>query len=138
MGASKWTQLAAGGSYVLPSTTGQAGKFLQTDGTNYVWETSGLSWTNITSNTTATSGNGYFVDTSGGAFTLTLPASATYGDTVAIVDQSGSFAVGGSNNLTVARNGLVIQGNSDDMTCDVKNAAFELVYSDATNGWRIV
>ena len=37
-----WTSFVVGASYVLPSTTGQAGKYLQTpDGVNYSWQFSG-------------------------------------------------------------------------------------------------
>ena len=36
--------------------------------------------------TTAVAGNGYFIDTTSAAHTLTLPASATIGDFIAIKD----------------------------------------------------
>jgi len=39
-----------------------------------------------TANFTATNGEGYFVDTSSGAVTVTLPASPTVGNIVAISD----------------------------------------------------
>ena len=46
-------------------------------------------------------GEGYFVDTSSSAITMTLPSSATQGDEVSIIDYAGTFD---TNNLTVGRN----------------------------------
>jgi hypothetical protein len=50
---------------------------------------------------TAANGEGYFVDTSSGALTVTLPA-ATAGNIVAVADYTRTFA---TNNLTIAPNG---------------------------------
>ena len=88
----------------------------------------------ITGNTNAASGNYYFVDTSGGVVTLTLPTTALLGDTIRIIDMSGTFD---TNNLTVARNSHKIQRDAADLTVDTEGAAFDLVYSNATNGWLL-
>ena len=88
----------------------------------------------ITGNTNAASGNYYFVDTSGGVVTLTLPTTALLGDTVRVIDMSGTFD---TNNLTVARNSHKIQRDAADLTVDTEGAAFDLVYSNATNGWLL-
>lgn len=95
----------------------------------------GFTWnsTDITSATTLVKGTGYFVNTSGGAVTVTLPASPNRGDTIKIIDL-GSAA---TNNITVARNSEKIQGLSEDMTVSTDEAAFGLVYSGSTNGWRL-
>lgn len=53
----------------------------------------------ISSNTSATCGNTYMADTSGGAFNLTLP-SPTSGCFVGVVDATGTFD---TNNLTLVR-----------------------------------
>ena len=37
LAAGKWQLFAEGGDYVLPTTTGNSGKFLSTDGTDYTW-----------------------------------------------------------------------------------------------------
>ncbi|MDO9182225.1 MAG: hypothetical protein Q7U04_07440, partial [Bacteriovorax sp.] len=66
--------------------------------------------------------------------TLTLPASATIGNTIRLIDAAGSFDI---NNLTVARNGLKIMGLAEDMTVANKNTSIELVYYNAASGWRI-
>ena len=44
-----------------------------------------------TSPFTSVSGNGYFLNTSGGAITITLPASPSAGDIVAIKDYLGTW-----------------------------------------------
>jgi hypothetical protein len=57
----------------------------------------------------AVAGEGYFVNTTSGVITVTLPTSASIGDQIAIKDYAGTFA---TNNLTIARNGHNIQGVS--------------------------
>lgn len=76
----------------------------------------------------------YFVDTSSNVVTATLPASPTIGDTIRFIDVSGSFD---ANAFTVDRNGKVIMGDAADLTVDSENAAFDLVFSNDTYGWRI-
>lgn len=134
LAATKWELFAEGGSYILPATTGNTGKYLSSDGTNYVFANGETNWTSISTTHTAASTERLFTDTSGGAFTVTLPASPSIGDFVELTDGASTWD---TNNLTVARNGSVIQGNAADMLCDVKDAGLTLVYSDATNGWRI-
>jgi hypothetical protein len=95
----------------------------------------GMAWAIANSNITLSANNGYFVDTSGGAKTMTLPASATIGDTVRINDLAGTFS---SNNLTVARNGSNIQGVALDLVVSVDQSSFGLVYSNGTYGWKLL
>ena len=64
-----------------------------------------------TANFTAASGEGYFCDTSSGAFTLTLPSSPSVGDIVALKDYGSSFA---TNNLTIGRGGSNLNGTAAD------------------------
>src|SRR5210317_1082086 len=92
-----------------------------------------VNWQSVqTSGFTAVAGNGYFVDTTSGAITVTLPASATLGDQIAIKDYAGTFA---SNNLTIGRNGHNIQGVANDSLISTNRASLLLVYVDATKGW---
>ena len=86
----------------------------------------------ITSNTTMVAGRGYFVNTTGGAVSMTLPASATIGDLVVIKDYAGTFA---TNNLTIQRNGHNVQGNAGDISVSTNRASLVLVYVDSTKGW---
>jgi hypothetical protein len=85
-----------------------------------------------TASFTAVSGNGYFVDTSGGAVTLTLPASPSAGDIVGLNDYARTFA---TNNLTIARNGSNIQGVATDGTFSTNGQSTMFVYVDGTQGW---
>jgi hypothetical protein len=92
------------------------------------WET-----TKKTANFDATSGEGYFVDTTGGAITMTLPASPSAGDIVAAKDYDGTF---GTNNFTINRNSEPINGgNAINPVIDTSGASIVLVYVDATQGW---
>src|SRR6056300_174597 len=61
------------------------------------WQTGDIK----TATFTATSGEGYFANTSGGAFTMNLPAG-TAGNIVSVVDYTNTFQ---TNNLTITPNG---------------------------------
>ena len=88
----------------------------------------------VTSNTTMVSGRGYFVNTTSGAITMTLPASANRGDEVHVIDYA---ATADTNNITIGRNSHKIQGASSDLTVATERAAFTLVYVDSTQGWLL-
>ena len=95
----------------------------------------GTAWQSVvTSNTTMVAGRGYFVNTAGGAITMTLPSSASQGDTIQIIDYG---ATADTNNITIGRNSHKIQGDSADLTVSTERAAFSLVYADATQGWLL-
>ncbi len=85
-----------------------------------------------TSPFTATSGSGFFINTTGGAVTVTLPSSPSAGDIVAIKDYKDTFQ---TNNLTVARGGSKLAGFCLCATVDTQGAALTLVYVDGTQGW---
>jgi len=92
-----------------------------------------VNWQSVqTTGFTAVAGNGYFVNTTSGAITVTLPASASLGDQIAIKDYAGTFA---SNNLTIGRNGHNIQGVANDSLISTNRASLLLVYVDSTKGW---
>ena len=91
------------------------------------WQT-----TKKTSDFTAESGKGYFIDTSSGAVAMTLPSSPSAGDIVGFRDYITSF---NSNNLTINRNGQKLMGNEGNKTISENNTSMTLVYVDATQGW---
>ena len=62
--------------------------------------------------------------------TITLPASPSAGWEVVI-------SVGNFVNTVVGRNSQNIMGLAEDMTINVINSTVNLVYIDATRGWRI-
>ena len=95
----------------------------------------GTAWQAIkTANFTAVAGEGYFVNTTGGVITATLPASATIGNEVSIIDYAGTAD---TNNITIGRNGHNIQGAASDLVVSTERAAFTLVYVDSTQGWLL-
>jgi hypothetical protein len=87
-----------------------------------------------TGNFTAVSGEGYFCNTTSGAFTVTLPASPSAGDIVSISDYAQTFD---TNNLTIGRNSSNIAGQAQDSVVGTEGIAITLVYADATKGWLV-
>jgi len=88
----------------------------------------------VISNTQLVTSNSYWCDTSSGVITLTLPATATKGDTIEIFDVANNFHV---NAITVNRNGHLIMGTAENLTVNTEGAGFALVYYNASRGWRI-
>ena len=85
-----------------------------------------------TASFTAVSGNGYFVNTTSGAITVTMPATPSAGDIVALQDYAGTW---GTNNVTIGRNGSNIGGIAVDPTLSTSDQSITLVYVDSTRGW---
>ena len=92
----------------------------------------GLTYVYKTANYTAVDKEGVLANTSGGAFTVTLPATPSTGAQVVVADAGG---VWGTNNLTVARNGSTISGLAEDMVLDINGASVQFVYDGTT--WEI-
>jgi hypothetical protein len=88
-----------------------------------------------TASFTAVSGNGYFVNTTSGAITVTLPASPSAGDIVSVSDYAQTAE---TNNITIGRNGSNIEGNASDLVILHNGIAITFVYADATKGWKVV
>ena len=123
---------------VLPTATGTVDQVIKTDGSgnlSFTTLTSGTSWQAVkTTGFTGAAGEGYFCDTTGGAFTATLPAG-TLGDEISFIDYAGTFD---TNNLTIAPNGAEkIQGSAASLTVSVERAGLTLVYTDGTQGWLL-
>jgi len=89
-----------------------------------------------TASFTAVSGNGYFVNTTSSAITLTLPASPSAGDIVSFKDYAFTFA---TNNLTVDGNGSPIGGvdGTINPTYDTNGTSKTFIYVDGTKGWLV-
>ena len=106
---------------------------LYSDGTNIVKANEYKKWRAITAAETVQAGAQLLCNTSGGAFTVTLPASPALGDEVSFMDQGYDF---NSNALTIGRNGSNIVNAAADLVVNTQGAAFTLVFSgDATTGW---
>ena len=89
-------------------------------------------YTNSPGTVTATSGKGFFLNTTSGTITINLPSSPSFGDIVAIKDYAATFS---SNNVTVGRGGSKIGGESLDAVLSTNGDTITLVYVDATQGW---
>jgi hypothetical protein len=131
--------VASNQEFTLPSTSGSANNIITTNASGVLsmtdintLVTSDIAWQSSvkTGDFTAVAGEGYFVNTTSGAITVTLPSA---GDTVAIKDYAETFA---TNNVTINRNGHNIQGQPNDSILKTNRASVVLVYnSDAVSGW---
>jgi len=87
-----------------------------------------------TSNFTATSGSGFFVNTTSGAITVTLPSSPSAGNIVGVKDYANTAD---TNAITIGRNGSNIQGQAADFQITTEGRSVFLVYVDSTKGWLV-
>ena len=90
-----------------------------------------------TSPFTAATATGYFVNTCGGAVTVTLPASPSAGDIVSLKDYKDTWATA-CKNVTLARNSSKIFGLCIDASLSTSGQVVSMVYVDATQGWENV
>tara|TARA_R110002126_G_scaffold28540_4_gene95147 strand:+ start:1338 stop:2819 length:1482 start_codon:yes stop_codon:yes gene_type:complete len=129
--------VANGGTGI--TSAGTAGNVLTSNGT--AWTSSapaagGITYTvTKTANYTAVANDGVLTNTTGGAFTVNLPASPANGDQVIIADAGGTW---GTNNLTVGRNGNNIADVAQDLVCDISGVSVQFVYnSSGTATWEV-
>ena len=131
--------VASNVTFTLPGADGSVDQALVTDGSgnlSFTTISGGAAWQAVITAdpANAVAGNGYFCNTTGGAFTVTLPTAATIGDFISFIDYAGTFD---TNNLTIGRNGHNIQGAASDLTVATERAGFTLVYVDSTQGWLL-
>lgn len=113
---------------------GASGNVLTSNGT--AWTSAlvpagGLTYVYKTANYTAADKEGVIADTTGGSFTVTLPATPIVGVQVVIAD-GGEF---GANNLMVARNGSTISNLSEDLVIDISGVSVQFLYDGTT--WEV-
>ena len=95
----------------------------------------GISWQSDikTSAFTAVAGEGYWINTTSAAITVTLPASASVGDEIEFTDYARTW---GTNAVTLNPNSLNYQGNSSpNPEYNTDGQHVRIVYSGATQGW---
>lgn len=121
----------------LPGQSGNAGNFLSTNGTVAAWAPALPHPVRKTANYTAVDKDRIEADTTGGAFTITLPASPSEGDYVQVWDGGVTDALNGwaTNKITIARNSSSINGLSQDIECNTRGAALTFEYLNST--WRV-
>jgi hypothetical protein len=82
---------------------------------------------------TAVAGEGYWINTTSNACTVTLPASASVGDQLIFTDYARTW---GTNAVTINPNSLNFQGNTTPQPVyDTNGESIDIVYSGATQGW---
>ena len=101
----------------------------------------GHTWSNISANQTLANGNGYFVDASGGAISLALPATAAVGDTYRVYRISSganqvtstqgagqAIQIGSSASTTGAGGSIATtaQGDCVEIVCHTTNTGFSI------------
>src|SRR5210317_2446604 len=82
---------------------------------------------------TTVAGRGYFINTTSGTVTVTLPASPSAGDVVVLKDYARTW---NTNNVTVAS--ALFDGSSNTNTFSTNGQTVTLVYMDDTKGWSLV
>ena len=91
--------------------------------------------TNSPGSFTAVSGKGYFLNTTSGTITVTLPGSPSAGDIVAFKDYANTWD---TNNVILNNNSLKINGIADTARLNTEDQSVTLVYVDSTKGWRAI
>lgn len=122
------------GSKLVNVGAGTAGQALLSNGSSApTWGAAGLAWQAVqTSGFTAVAGNAYPCNTTSAAFTVTLPASASIGNQIALVDYAGTSA---TNNITLNPNGLKVNGSTNSVIIGQNREGITLTYIDSTQGW---
>jgi hypothetical protein len=122
----------SGDTFTIPS-----GATINNQGTATNFGATGsASWVTTvkTSTFTAVAGEGYFVNTTGGAVTVNLPAGSA-GAVVAVKDYAGTFD---TNKVTLVQNGSdKIGGSTDNSLLETEGLAVTLVFIDSTQGWLV-
>jgi hypothetical protein len=118
--------------FVAPGTSGNLLTSNGTTWTSAVPAPGGIEYEVKTANYTAADKEGILADTSGGAFTVTLPATPATGAQVIVADPTGDWD---SNNLTIGRNGETISDVAQDLICDISGVSVQLVYDGTT--WAV-
>ena len=94
-----------------------------------------VKWQSVkTANFNAKAFEGYWVDTSSSAITVTLPSSPNVGDMIVIGDYASNF---NTNGCVVALNGSNLLGTSVNGKLSTQGQTTALVYADSTKGWLI-
>jgi hypothetical protein len=119
----------SGDDFIIP-----AGATLTNNGTASGFASIAWQSTIVTTSTlTAVAGNGYWIDTTSNACTVTLPASASVGDQIIFSDYKRTW---GTNAITINQNSLNFQGfTSPNPEYNTSGQTVSIVYSGSTQGW---
>ena len=76
----------------------------------------------------------YYVNTTAGAITLTLPGAPVFGDKIVIIDLNRTFS---TNPCTLSRNGKNINSVAANYVARVTSSKITLEFINNTIGWRL-
>src|SRR6056300_1667778 len=98
----------------------------------------GVNWQSVftgdgSTGLTAVAGRGYFIDTTSGTVTVTLPTSPSAGDVVVLKDYARTW---GTNAVTTAS--ALFDGVSRTQSFSTNGQTVTLVYMDGTKGWSLI
>ena len=121
------------------SNAGSNGQFLSKQSGN----TGGLTWADITSGTTwdmtvktsaftAVSGNGYLLNTTSAAISITLPSSPSNGDIIEVKDIAGTAS---TNQISLLLNGNKFDGQTITARLHDARISVAILYTGSTYGW---
>ena len=119
---------------VTESSNSDAALNLSGNATVFVGATAedlGTTWVRKTTTYTAAVNDAIIADTSGGVWTLTLPAGPALGAYIRILDGANLA----TNNLTVSRNGQTIEGDAEDLVINIGGVSVDLVFDGTT--WQV-
>jgi len=125
------------GSTITIGSSGQTVAVACGATTSGMGRTGTVNWctTAKTSPFTATNGTGFFVNTTSGVITVTLPSSPSGGDIIAIKDYARTFSC---NKVTLCRNGSKLCGACSNSDFTTKGLSATLIYVDNTKGWQLI
>ena len=120
---------ASGDTITIPSGATLANNGTATGFASIDWQSSIVTAATLT----AVAGNGYWINTTSNACTITLPASASVGDQIIFSDYLRTW---GTNAVTINPNSLNFQGNTTPQPIyNTNGQSVDIVYSGATQGW---
>jgi hypothetical protein len=120
---------ASGDTITIPAGATLANNGTATGFGSIAWQSSIVTGATLS----AVSGNGYWINTTSNACTITLPASAAVGDQIIFVDYARTWA---TNAVTINQNSLNFQGQtSPNPEYNTDGQSVTIVYSGATLGW---
>src|SRR5210317_46461 len=98
----------------------------------------GVNWQSVftgdgSTGLTTVAGRGYFINTTSGTVTVTLPASPSAGDVVVLKDYARTW---GTNAVSIAS--TTFDGDSNNPSFSTNGQTVTLVYMDGTKGWSLI
>lgn len=122
---------------VLPTQSGQTGKYLTTNGTDASWSTvtSGVIPTSEkTSNYTAAANDLVRCNTSYGPITIIFPINPGDGTIIGVVDTYNTFAI---NHATITPGSGTVEGSSSYIL-DINGAYASFIYNTLSTNWQLL